>query len=68
MRAWRNPASIQTGLGVLASTYVVGMLLRRFFFDDGTALAFLLVAAGFLTLFLLGWRLIALGVERRGVA
>ena len=42
--------------GVLAVTVVVGMLLRRFVFDDGTQLSFILVATAFLTLFLLGWR------------
>ncbi len=64
-RAWNDPASIRTGLGVVASTFVVGMLLRRFVFDDGTALSFLLVAAAFLTLFMVGWRMIALTLERR---
>ncbi len=64
-RAWNDPASIRTGLGVVTSTFVVGMLLRRFVFDDGTALSFLLVATAFLTLFMVGWRMIALTIERR---
>ncbi len=64
-RAWDDPASIRTGLGVVASTFVVGMVLRRSVFDDGTALSFLLVAAAFLTLFMVGWRMIALTIERR---
>lgn len=64
-RAWNDPASIRTGLGVMASTFVVGMVLRRFVFDDGTALSFLFVAAAFLTLSMVGWRMIALAIERR---
>ncbi len=68
MRAWNDPASIRTGLGVVASTFAIGMVLRRFVFDDGTALSFLLVAAAFLTLFMVGWRMIALTIERRASA
>jgi uncharacterized membrane protein (Fun14 family) len=55
-RAWRDPASLKVGAGVLATTVIVGMLLRRFVFDDGTQLSFVLVATAFLALFLLGWR------------
>ena len=55
-RAWQDPASLRVGAGVLATTVIVGMLLRRFAFDDGTQLSFLFVATAFLTLFLLGWR------------
>jgi len=65
MRAWNDPASIPTGVGVLISTFVVGMVLRRFVFDDGTALSFVLVTAAFLTLTLLGWRMIVLTIGRR---
>lgn len=61
-RAWKSPSSIRTGLIVLASTVVVGMALRRLVFGDGIAATFVLVTAAFLTLFLLGWRLVvALG-------
>ncbi len=67
-RAWNDPASIQTGVGVLTSTFVLGMVLRRLVFDDGTALSFVLVAAAFLTLFMVGWRMIALTIERRSSA
>jgi len=59
---------MRTGLGVVVSTFVIGMVLRRFVFDDGTALSFLLVAAAFLTLFMVGWRMIALTIERRASA
>jgi hypothetical protein len=32
------------------------MVLRRFVFDRGTALAFIIVASAFTLLFLVGWR------------
>jgi hypothetical protein len=63
-RAWEDPGSLQVGLGVLATTVVVGMLLRRFVFDDGTQPSFLFVATAFLALFLLGWR-VGAGLARR---
>jgi hypothetical protein len=63
-RAWRDPASLRTGVGVLAVTVVGGMLLRWTVFDDGIQLSFVLVASAFLALFLLGWRLGA-GLTRR---
>lgn len=64
-RAWEDPASLRTGAGVLVVTVGVGMVLRRFLFDDGIQLSFVLVAAAFLTLFLLGWRLGAAVSRRR---
>lgn len=64
MRAWERPVAIRTGYGVLASTLVVGMLLRRFVWDDGTALTFVIVALAVLTAMLLGWR-VAMAVTRR---
>jgi hypothetical protein len=64
-RAWNDPASIRTGLGVVASTFAIGMVLRRLVFDDGTALSFVLVTAAFLTLTLMGWRMIVLTIRRR---
>ena len=56
MKAWQDPSSLRVGAGVLAATVIVGMLLRRFVFDDGTEFTFVLVATAFLALFLLGWR------------
>ncbi len=55
-RAWQDPASLRTGIGVVGVTIVAGMLIRRFVFDDGIQLSFVLVASAFLTLILLGWR------------
>lgn len=64
-RAWKDPASLRVGVGVVAVTVAGGMVLRKAVFDDGTELAFVLVATAFLTLFLLGWRLGAGVMDRR---
>ena len=65
LRAWQRPTDWRTGLGIWATTLVAGMVLRNVVFDDGTATAFVIVAAAFLALFLVGWR-VAFGVfERR---
>jgi hypothetical protein len=58
-RAWRRPAAMTTGIGVLAITVLVGMLLRRTVFTEGTAATFIVVATAFLALGFLGWRLVA---------
>jgi hypothetical protein len=52
-RRWR-PA----GFAVLASTYVLGMVLRLIS-GRGIAIGFLIVAAVFLSLTMLGWRFVA---------
>jgi len=57
-RAWREPGSIRTGLIVWSTTLVVGMVLRRVVFDDGTALPFVIVATLTLGALLIGWRLV----------
>jgi Protein of unknown function (DUF3054) len=63
--AWRAPAApIRTGLGVWAVTLIGGMLLRAAS-GQGTALAFVVVAAIVLLVFLVGWRLIAAWIRRR---
>jgi hypothetical protein len=58
-RAWRHPTSLPTGVGVAATTVVVGMLTRRFVFDAGTAASFIVVASIFLGLSMVGWRVVA---------
>jgi hypothetical protein len=58
-RAWKDATSTRTGAIVLAMTFTLGMLLRKTAFGDGTALSFMIVAAAFLTLFLIGWRIVA---------
>src|SRR5579862_5410008 len=57
-RAWRRPTGlVPAGVGAWLGTVAVGMLLRVVA-GQGTAVAFVLVALGFLGLFLLGWRLV----------
>jgi hypothetical protein len=56
IRGWRRPAAlVPTGVVVWLSTVAVGMALRVIA-GQGTAVAFIAVALGFLGLFLLGWR------------
>ncbi|MFF7681156.1 DUF3054 domain-containing protein [Microbacterium sp. NPDC007973] len=58
-RAWRGPvALVRTGLPVWAVTVILGMVLRAVS-GQGVAMAFVIVAAVTLALFLLGWRGIA---------
>lgn len=65
VRAWRDPAAVRTGLVLWPVTVAVGMILRRFVFDDGTAASFVVVATLFLGLGLVGWRaLLALRSRR----
>jgi hypothetical protein len=55
-RAWRDPTGLTTGAIVAAVTLLGGMLLRNLVFGDGTDPAFVLVAALFLAMSLIGWR------------
>jgi hypothetical protein len=65
-RAWRHPLAVwPTGVIVWAVTVIGGMLLRVAS-GQGTQFAFIVVATLTLAAFLLGWRLIALLVTRRG--
>lgn len=62
--AWRRPLAVwPTGVVVWAVTLVGGMLLRTAS-GQGTQLPFIVVAAGTLALFLLGWRAIVALVAR----
>jgi ribose/xylose/arabinose/galactoside ABC-type transport system permease subunit len=58
-QAWKKPIELRTGAIVWLATIVLGMVLRHFVFDDGTATAFIIVATVFLCAFLNGWRAIA---------
>ncbi|HYN29173.1 MAG TPA: DUF3054 domain-containing protein [Dermatophilaceae bacterium] len=53
-----GPRSLVFGLVVVVATVVIGMLLRVVL-GDGTAPSFVVVATTFLTVALLGWRLVA---------
>ncbi|MFM8562270.1 MAG: DUF3054 domain-containing protein [Acidimicrobiia bacterium] len=57
-RAWRSPVSARTGVTVWVVTVALGMVVRRFVFDDGTATAFVIVATVFNGAVLNGWRAI----------
>lgn len=63
LRAWRSPLLLRTGLFLALGTLVLGMLLRRFVWDNGTATTFVLVSAGFFVAGMVGWRLVALGIR-----
>jgi Protein of unknown function (DUF3054) len=58
-RAWKEPLSQKSGLLISLTTIVLGMVLRKIVFDDGTATAFIIVATVFLGTLLNGWRLLA---------
>ena len=53
------PWSGRTGLIVWLGTVAGGMVLRKFLFDEGTALSFVIVTTVFLGTFLNGWRAFA---------
>jgi predicted permease len=65
--AWartRDLRAVSSGLIILVSTLVVGMLLRRFVWDRGTATTFVLVTTGFLTVGFIGWRALGRVIRR----
>ena len=64
VRAWKRPLDLRTGLALAVGTLVIGMLLRRFMWDDGTAVSFVVVASAYLIAGMLGWRLVALAIQR----
>jgi hypothetical protein len=63
----RDSVALSSGLVVWISTVALGMALRVVA-GQGTAVAFVFVALGFLGLTMLGWRVVALGIRRRRVA
>ena len=65
-RAWRRPLGlVPAGVAAWLGAAGLGMALRVAA-GQGTALAFVFVTLAFLGLFLLGWRLAARLVSRRG--
>ena len=60
----RSARSVSSGVAVLVTTYVLGMVLRVAS-GRGIAVGFLVVAAVFLAVTLLGWRALADLVSRR---
>lgn len=65
LRVWKAPRTIANGVGLWLFTIVIGMLLRRFAFDDGAAGAFIVVATIFNAFTLVGWRFIAEQLSER---
>lgn len=64
-RAWRTPVDPVTGTIIWVSTVVIGLVLRRFVFDRGTAMPFVIVASVATMVLLLGWRIVAQWVANR---
>lgn len=63
LRSRLDPLSILTGLLVALITLAGGMLLRRFIWGDGTPWVFILVAGGYFVCAMVGWRIVARGIE-----
>ena len=63
-KAWLNPTSLLVGLGIATVTVVLGLLLRRFIFDGGTASTFVWLTAGWMIAWMVVWRVVAHGIER----
>lgn len=59
MASKRNPILASSGASIWVITLVAGMTLRRIVFGDGIALPFIIVAAAFTALGIIGWRAIA---------
>jgi len=65
LRVWKAPHKVSNGVGLWLITIVIGMLLRHFAFDKGTAGAFVVVATIFNAFTLVGWRFIAEQLSER---
>jgi hypothetical protein len=57
-RAWANPLRVSTAFVIWPITVAVGMVLRHFVFDRGTAFSFVVVTAVVTGVFLIGWRMV----------
>lgn len=64
-RAWKQPEALRTGAIVWVVTVALGMVLRHWVFDRGTAVSFIIVASVFTGVFLVGWRAVAKVVRAR---
>lgn len=59
LRAWRQPMAWHTGVILWVGAAAIGMVLRGWVFDRGTATSFIVVATITLGVLLNGWRAIA---------
>ncbi len=64
LRGRIDPMKWRAGIILALGTVLVGMLLRRWVWDDGTARAFIMVTTGFMVAAMVGWRIIASGIRR----
>lgn len=55
---WMDPTGWPAGFAIAAVTVVGGLALRRFVFDAGTATTFVVLTAGWMTAWMVGWRLV----------
>lgn len=66
LRLVRWPVTaVRSGLLVAMLTWAVGLLLRATLWQDGTAIAFVVVAGVFLLGTMVGWRVLVTSVGRR---
>jgi hypothetical protein len=65
-RRWATPLRIPFGVQVWVVTVALGMALRHWAFDRGTAPSFIVVTSIVLGAFLLGWRALAARLPTRG--
>jgi hypothetical protein len=54
---WMDPTTWPAGLAIAAVTVIGGLALRKFVFDAGTATTFVVLTAGWMTAWMVGWRL-----------
>jgi uncharacterized membrane protein YeiH len=62
LRAWIKPLSILNGFLLALISVTGGMLLRHYVWGDGTARPFIIVTGAYFIAFMVGWRLVALGI------
>jgi Protein of unknown function (DUF3054) len=65
-QAWKRPMQVDAAFVIWPVTVAAGLVLRRFVFDRGTALPFIIVATLVTGAFLVGWRLVAARATRAG--
>ncbi|MSO60356.1 MAG: DUF3054 domain-containing protein [Ilumatobacteraceae bacterium] len=58
LRAHRSPRALSTGASIWVISVSMGMALRHFVWNRGTAVAFVVVATIFLGATMMGWRTI----------
>ncbi len=62
-RAWDRPMKVEAAFIIWPITVALGMVLRHFVFNRGTALPFIIVATLFTGVFLIGWRMVVARVS-----